>query len=661
MTKYPHGLKPTTRLLPDLPEALAPLREVACNLWWTWDAHARSVFESIDARRWQGCEHNPVALLRRVPRQRLQQLAADRSFLAQMRRVRRRMGSYIRQRTWFQERYAGQVRGLVAYFSMEFGLHESLPIFAGGLGVLAGDHFKSASDLGLPLIGLGIFWRRGYVRQRIDTTGRQAERYDRLSPADLPLTEVRDRANRPLRIRIPVGRATVLARAWRLNVGRVGILLLDTHLPANAPRHRRLTDGLYLGDRDTRIRQEIVLGIGGWKLLRALKLPVAVCHLNEGHAAFRSVDRVAEVMQSCRCDAEQAARQVAAATVFTTHTPVPEGNETFAPELVAGYFDRYCRRNGIDADTLISWARVDPADADEEFGLTPLALRLSTRRNGVSRLHGQVSRKMWHGIWPKRSLRRVPIGSITNGVHLQTWMHPRMVELLDDYLPGGWLERQDQPRVWRAVEKIPDARLWALHLALKAELLDFVRIRLQSGRSGRQTRRPGVLEPDALTIGFARRFAPYKRATLIFSDPRRLERLVNHRKRPVQLIFAGKAHPADAGGKALVAQVVRHARSQRFKGRVVFLEDYDMEVARRLVAGVDVWLNNPRRPQEASGTSGMKPALHGGLNLSILDGWWPEACVDGVNGWAVGTGEDHDASPATDRREARALYQRLER
>ena len=665
MKKQTVNAKPAVRIA--LPEPLAPLGEVAHNLWWSWDAAARRLFESMDARLWEATEHNPVAMLRRLGHRRMQQLAADRAFVAEARRVARRLNSYLRGPTWYRQQYARKGRGLVAYFSMEFAVHESLPVFAGGLGVLAGDHFKSASDLGLPLIGVGMFWRRGYMRQQVDAAGRQAVRYDRLSPENLPLTEVVDPSGRPLRVRVPVGGDTVVARAWRLDVGRVAILLLDTHLPANAPRHRALTDRLYNGSRDTRIRQEIVLGVGGWKLLRALELPIAACHLNEGHAAFCSVERLAEALRGGGGTLDEAGRQLAPSTVFTTHTPVPAGNESFAQNLVARYFDSYCRRNGLDRETLYSWGRVDPDDATEDFGLTPLALRLSRRSNGVSRLHGQVSRRMWQGLWPKRSAERVPIGSITNGVHLETWMHPRMGELLDEYLPAGWRDRQDQPTVWQAVKGIPDDRLWALHVELKGELVEFARARLQTQlqRVGATKRRieaaAAALDPEALTIGFARRFATYKRATLVFADMRRLERILNHAKRPVQLIFAGKAHPADTEGQALVARIVKHSRSAKFSGRVVFLEDYDMEIARRLVAGVDVWLNNPRRPQEASGTSGMKPALHGGLNLSILDGWWPEACRDGKNGWAIGQDRDHDGSVAADRRDALAIYRRLER
>ncbi|MFH1419482.1 MAG: alpha-glucan family phosphorylase [Planctomycetota bacterium] len=650
-----------------LPPGLRPLAELAFNLWWCWDAEACELFRSIDPGLWTATGHNPVMLLERLGGRRLRSLAADRDVVATARSAVSRMRTYLRARTWYKDHYGGKLKGQLAYFSMEFGLHESLPIFAGGLGVLAGDHFKSASDLGLPLVGVSIFWRRGYTRQRIDAKGKQVDVYDRLSPGDLPLTEARNRAGRAVRVKVPIGCATVVARAWRLAVGRTNILLLDTNLPENAPRDRKLTDRLYSGDRDTRIRQELVLGIGGWKLLRAMGLPVVACHLNEGHAAFCLLERLAETMHEGRCDLAEAKRCVSATTVFTAHTPIPEGNETFAPRLVDRYAATYAKRLGVSVGELLALGRVDPDDAHEDFGMTPLALRLSNHRNGVSKLHGEVSRKMWHGLWPNRRVERVPIGSITNGIHLRTWLHPRMGELLDRYLPEGWERAQDKTRVWAAAGRIPNAELWSIHLALKEELLDFVRARLRHqlrrhGAGERKINAAGArLSPRALTIGFARRFATYKRASLIFSDVGRFARIVNHAKRPVQIIFAGKAHPADTGGKAIVTAVARHAMSPRFKGRVVYLEDYDMDIARRLVAGVDVWLNTPERPREASGTSGMKPTLHGGLNLSILDGWWPEACIDGKNGWSIGAGKDHDGTKAADRRDALALYRRLER
>ncbi len=648
-----------------MPPELAPLPELAHNLCWTWNPDAVALFRSIDPDRWQACRHNAIALLRGLGKRRIATLASDREFTRRLGRVAGRMRSTLRRRTWHQGTRQRRRRGSIAYFSMEFAIHESLPIFAGGLGVLAGDHLKSASDLGLPLVGVGIFWRHGYSRQMIDARGKQGDGHRRLVAENLPMTEAVDRSGRRLRIRVLIAAETVTARAWRVDVGRVPLFLLDTDLPANSPSQRNLTKRLYSGNADMRIQQEILLGIGGWMLLRKLGLPVKVCHLNEGHAVFCALARIADGVREDDLEFADAARRVSATTVFTTHTPIADGNETFQPKLVERYLASYCKRLGIDFAELLAMGRVDPADAEEDFGLTPLALRLADRRNGVSELHGQVSRGMWRALWPRRTLERVPIGSITNGIHLRTWLHPKMAALLDEYLPPDWEDRQDQPSVWARARKIPAARLWDLRLELKRDLFEFIHGRLSTsgrcpGRSSGTAQGRGCLDPDVLTIGFARRFASYKRATLIFDDIRRAERLFNNKRRPIQIIFAGKAHPADTTGKALVAEIVKHARSPRFHGRVVFLEDYDMEVARHMVAGVDVWLNTPQRPREASGTSGMKPTLHGGLNLSILDGWWPEACVDGRNGWAVGRGEDYDGRPAADKRDARDLYRNLE-
>ncbi len=632
---------------------MACLSDLSQNLWWSWDPRAVSLFAEIDARIWQRIEHNPVALLANLSAKRNKQLAADTDFCRRVRATHRRFKQYLRARTWYQQHTKSKPRGLVGYFCMEFGLHESLPIYSGGLGILAGDHFKSASDLGLPLVGIGILWRQGYFRQGIDKAGNQTHRYDRLNPADLPISEVTKPNGTALELKLQIGQDKVVARAWRLAVGRMTILLLDTDLPANPPQYRKLTNRLYSGDRQTRIRQEVLLGVGGWKLLRELKLPVSVCHLNEGHAAFCSLERVAELMKDRDLSFTVASKRVAASTVFTTHTPVPAGNETFDPKLVLAHMKSHARQLGLTNDALLALGRIDPSDTGEDFGMTPLALRLAKKANGVSELHTEVSRKMWQAVWPKRALDRVPIGAITNGVHIRTWLHPTMSDFFDEWLPSDWDAKQDRESVWAKVKNIPAKALWELHCKLKLELIDFVRAQPSSGSR--------ALDPNALTIGFARRFAPYKRAALIFSDIERLNRIINNTRRPVQLIFAGKAHPADADGQELVTQIVRQTRSRRFKTRVIFLEDYTIDIARHMVSGVDVWLNNPRRPHEASGTSGMKPALHGGLNLSILDGWWPEACKHGKNGWFIGTNKDHSGSAAADARDARSLYRCLER
>lgn len=645
---------------------LAPLAELANNLWWSWNPEATALFASIDEALWQRTEHNPVSMLCGLPITRLRKLSEDRDFLVRLQRVHREFRAYLRRPTWFDRKYGRSFQGHVAYLCMEFGLHESLPIYAGGLGVLAGDHLKSASDLGLPLVAIGVLWRNGYVRQHIGRSGGQEDWFVDLSHTDLPVREVTDRAEKPLRLKVPTPGGTIAARAWRMDVGRVPLFLLDTDVPENTRRHRRLSYRLYCNGREDRLCQEILLGIGGYRLLQRLRIPVAVYHLNEGHAVFASVDRLTSFVTKAGLPLREALKRVASTSVFTTHTPVPAGNEMFDPALVDQYFGLCRRKLRLSRDEFLGLGRVNPDDASESFGLTPVALRLSNYRNGVSALHGAVARKMWQDVWPERAPDRTPIGSITNGIHLRTWLHPRMAELLDEYLPEGWEERQDQARVWAAAENIPDGELWYLHQQLKIELIHFVRDRLR--RQFRRLRAPAnriqavdsILDPNALTIGFARRFTPYKRAALIFSDPRRLDRIVNDPARPVQILFAGKAHPGDSSGGELIAQIESFARSPRFRRRVVLIEDYTFDVARYLVAGVDVWLNTPRRPQEASGTSGMKPTLHGGQNLSILDGWWPEG-YDGRNGWAIGPAKDHNGSAAHDRRDATALYRTLER
>ncbi|MCK4660035.1 MAG: alpha-glucan family phosphorylase [Phycisphaerae bacterium] len=653
-------------LIPNLHPDLSPLAEIAYNLYWAWTPQCRNLFAAVDRASWQRSEHNPIKMLRKLTRKRQERLMANAQFMGQVRQCRRNLRGYLRAKTWYQQKYDRKFNGKIAYFSMEYGLHESLPIYAGGLGVLAGDHLKSAGDLGLPLVGLGIFWKQGYTRQLLDKNGDQVDKFKTLNPEDAPLREITGRSGKPLRIKLPIGPDIVTVRGWRLEVGRIPLVLLDTDLPDNTPKDCRMTRRLYSGDRDTRIRQEILLGVGGWQFLQAMKLPISVCHLNEGHAAFVALKRIAEIISTAGDTFAQAKRYVAATNVFTTHTPVPAGNETFELKLFEKYMGQYAELMKIDSSTFIDLGRIEPGNKKEPFGMTPLACRMSDRRNGVSKLHGAVARDMWKGLWPGKKIKNVPIGSVTNGIHLRTWLHPRMADLLDEYLPQGWEEKQDQPRVWQAVEHIPDEELWRLHQELKAEMIEFAREkarrRLRRNKaSAVQVARVGLmLDPEALTIGFARRFAPYKRAALVFENPTRFARILNHSTRPVQIIFAGKAHPADTDGKALVKKVARLADSPRFRNRVVFLEDYEMEIARYLVSGVDVWLNTPRKPQEASGTSGMKPTLHGGLNLSILDGWWPEG-FDHRNGWAIGKGQDHDGTRAHDKRDAAELYHILER
>jgi starch phosphorylase len=644
------------------------LAAVAGNLWWSWQPEARAIFDEINPAAMRDSDNNPLVALRKMPSARKKHLAADVDFSAGVERVHDDLQAYLRAKTWYDGKYGRKgPRGVTAYFCMEYAVHESLPLYAGGLGVLAGDHLKSASDLGIPFVAVGIYWKKGYTRQGVDRGGRQTDTFRTLPIENAPVTEVCTKAGKPVRVSMELPGRKLVARAWRLDVGRVPLYLLDTDIPENSAEDRTLTHVLYSGDRDTRIRQEILLGIGGWRLLQALRLDVTCCHLNEGHAAFLSLERIAERMKSEGESYAKALRYVRNTSVFTTHTPIPAGNEEFDHKLVEQYFKVWPKKLGLSAEAFHDLARVKAGDEQENYGMTPLALRASRFANGVAALHGEVARKMWKPMYPGL-LQRVPIGHVTNGIHLQTWLHADMHDLLDELLGPDWVAEQDTPATWAECRRIPDEAIWELHQQFKQQLIAYCRERLR-----RQVRAHGgsaaglslrdvdnVLDENALTIGFARRFAPYKRATLCFTDAARFAKILNSAKRPVQIIFAGKAHPADTGGKDLIAKLNAFAAEKRFRNRVVFLENYDMDIARHMVAGVDVWLNNPERPREASGTSGMKPALHGGLNLSILDGWWPEG-FNGKNGWAIGDGEDFDGTVAAGRRDAKSLYQRLEK
>lgn len=637
-------------------DPLTLLDEIAHNVWWSWNPDAMGLFEYANPGGLKKHGNNPLLALRKMTAAHRRRLQADSDFAVEVTRVHQQLSEYLRADTWYSRKYGRKaIAGKLAYFCMEYALHESLPLYAGGLGVLAGDHLKSASDLGLPFVAVGVYWRRGYTRQSLDRKGCQQDRFPLLPVKDTPAREVLDRKGRPVRVRLSMGERTVVAGAYRIDVGRVPLYLLNTDLPENARADRKLVDVLYSGDRDMRIRQEILLGIGGLRLLETIGVPVTAYHLNEGHAAFLSLERIAQKIRT-GSSFPRAVRDVANTNVFTTHTPVPAGNEEFDPGLVDRYLGHYAKLMGVDAKTFHDLARVKPGNTRESFGMTPLALHTSRYCNGVAALHGAIARKMWKGLYPKQPVRRVPIGHVTNGIHLRTWLHPEMAALFDEFLGADWEDRQDAPAVWKKAARIPDEILWDVHLSFKYDLADFC-----NGLKGQSRLSKGhMFDPEALTIGFARRFASYKRATLAFSNLARLARLVNKSSRPVQIVFAGKAHPADADGKNLIQQVVAFAKDARFKGHIWFLEDYEMGIARRLTAGVDVWLNNPQRPREASGTSGMKPALHGGLNLSILDGWWPEA-YNGKNGWAIGRGENHDGTPAADKRDANQLYDLLER
>ena len=648
----------------DLPRRINRLGELAYNLWWTWNPHAQRLFYRIDYERWERLNHNPLLFLTSVGRFEINAAAQDPVYLELYDRVFTSFDEYLKNTdTWVARNYKTLSKQTIAYFSMEFGLHEILPIYSGGLGVLAGDHIKQASGLGLPMVGMGLMYAEGYFTQHISEDGWQESINNPLNFDDLPIMPVLDKKGELLKITINLPDRAVNACIWELRVGRVPVYLLDSDLDENPPADRKLTARLYWSDIDLRVAQEVMLGLGGVRALRAMGYDPSVWHMNEGHAAFLTLERIRELIAS-GLTFEKAVAKTRKGNVFTTHTPVPAGNDEFPLWLVDKHLSNFWPELGLTRDQFVDLARHKQASG-ETFSMPILALRLSDGRNAVSELHGRVSRKMWHFLWPKiEEDEDVPITSITNGVHTATWMARRVRVLFDKHLGDDWLERLDDPETWVKVDSIPDNELWAVRMHLKRKLafyvLNRVRTRWMNGSLYPvQTIASGaLLDPYALTIGFARRFATYKRASLIFSDLDRLLELINRPNRPVQIVFAGKAHPADEPGKMLIQEVYRIVKKAENGGRLVFLEDYDMNLARYLVQGVDVWMNNPRRPNEASGTSGMKAALNGVLNFSILDGWWREA-YNGSNGWAIGEDADLDVEVQDDA-DAQSLYDTLE-
>jgi len=653
-------------VVPSLSEELAPLQRVAYNLWWSWEPDGINLFRRLDNDLWKSTRHNPVEMLGILQQTTLETLRGDEGFMAHLKLVDEKLTDYLQARTWFDKNANGSSKMRVAYFSMEYGLHESLPIYSGGLGILAGDHLKSASDLGLPLVGVGLLYRQGYFRQYLNNEGWQQEYYPENDFYNLPLTLERDAAGVPLCFELDFGPRKFKVHIWRVQVGRVPLYLLDTNLEENSPEDRLITAQLYFGDKEMRMIQEILLGIGGIRALRLLGIIPNVCHMNEGHAAFLALERIRLLMDKRGITFNEARDIVRAGNIFTTHTPVEAGIDHFAPELLDTFFSRYFKTLGLSRDEFIGLGRQNPHNQQESFCMAVLALKLAGHINGVSQLHGEVSRQMWKNAWPELPLEQLPLNSITNGVHTRTWMSNHMASLLVRYLGTRWLEDPTDHNVWRRIGKIPDAELWRTQQSCREKLVDFARQRLKAQliKVGATTKEIAtaeeVLDPEVLTIGFARRFATYKRGTLLLRDLDRLARILNNPDMPVQFIFAGKAHPQDQEGKELIRQIVQASHQERFRHRIVFIEDYDMEVARHLVQGVDVWLNTPLRPMEASGTSGMKVAFNGGLNMSILDGWWCEG-YQGNNGWAIGKGEVYEDIDYQNQVEGRALYDLLEK
>src|SRR5882762_1209335 len=648
---------------------IAPSQErlwaLARNLWWSWDHDSVGLFFDLDPIRWSELNHNPVSLLSEFPLAKLESRAAELVLHSRINYAYRRLLEYREAgRTW-GGRHAGILRTRpVAYFSAEFGVHESLPVYSGGLGVLAGDHIKSASDLDIPLVGVGLFYGQGYFRQRLDRNRWQQEEYLETDVNQLPMEPAIGTNGRPVVVQIETRSGQIHAQVWRVKVGRCDLLLLDSDVEGNAPEDRELTSRLYGGDGRTRIRQELLLGVGGFRALGELGITPGVLHLNEGHSGFAVLEAIRARMQEEGLPFDQAVPRVSREVSFTTHTPVPAGHDRFDAGLMEEHLGPLRDSVGLSHERLMALGRENPHNHNEEFCMTVLGLKLSRRANAVSSLHGEVSRAMWTGLYPGKPEEAVPIRHITNGVHVPSWLAPQMFRLYDRHLGTGWHEHGGEPQIWEGIENVDDGELWETHLSLKARLLEFVRLRAveQAERRSEPAKTlqalGRVLSPDALTVGFARRFATYKRANLILADIEKIALMVNDPKRPVQFVFAGKAHPRDDPGKRVLQQIAELMRDKQFANKFVFVEDYDINVGRHFVQGVDVWLNNPRRPLEASGTSGQKVVLNGGLNLSVLDGWWAEA-YDGLNGFAIGTGRTHSNMDVHDTRDGEDLYRVL--
>jgi len=643
-------------------DVAAEMREFARNLYWTWQPEIIDLFRDLDPALWRAVNHNPVELLSRFSPDTLKQKTAELALEARINYAFHRLRDYLEEPHTWGAFHAGPLYARpVAYFSAEFGLHECLPIYSGGLGVLAGEHLKAASDLGVPLVGVGLLYARGYFDQGIDGDGVQIERYPEADVENLPLDRATDGKGRPLLATVRTSSSEISAAIWTARVGRNRLILLDSDVEENSPEDRDLTATLYGGDERVRIRQELILGVGGMRALAALGILPGVVHLNEGHSAFAVLELARTLMERDARSFRQVQETAAGMTVFTTHTPVPAGHDRFAPALVEEALGSLRERLGLSRQELLALGRVAPDDPAEPFCMTVLGMKMARAINGVSALHGRLSRAMWHGLWPDLPEHKVPIGHVTNAVHVASWLAMPMALLYNRWLGENWTGRMGYPETWERVAEIDDAEFWEEHEILKVRLVNYVRrcVSRQAERGGALPADALRLDPSALTIGLARRFTAYKRADLLLGDLNRLDRLVNNPQRPVQILYAGKAHPADQEGKRLIQTVIRVSRDPRFAGRIVFIGGHDINVSRHLVQGVDLWLNTPRRPLEACGTSGQKALLNGGLNLSVLDGWWAEA-YDGRNGFAIGCGGEHSDADRQDTADRQALYDVLE-
>ncbi len=654
------------KVVPNLPEKLKPLLDIASNMWWVWNFEAIELFRRLDVDLWRVVSHNPMKMLGSISQGLLDEAASSESFIAHMEKVQQELEWHMTRKTWYDEHQKGFENAGIAYFSAEFGIHESLPMYSGGLGVLAGDHLKSASELGLPLFGVGLFYRLGYFHQYLNLDGWQQENFPEVDFYNMPARLVRNDGGEPLMISVNLQGRAVYAQIWAVTVGKIMIFFLDTNIDRNEAEDSSITDELYGGDNEMRIKQEILLGIGGVRALMAMNKRVTVYHMNEGHAAFLALERIRLAMEEHHLTYNEAYEFVSASNVFTTHTPVPAGNDRFPAEMIEAYFSEYYRAMGLSRDQFLALGREIPEDKKESFCMTVLALKTAAGCNGVSRLHGKVSRNMWKQIWPSLPVHEVPINHITNGVQTLSWTSDEMMRLFNRYLGPRWIDNPGDNTIWQNVDHIPDSELWRCKERLRERLVTFARQKLRDQLISRGVSPKeadisnSVLDPDTLTIGFARRFATYKRGTLILRNIEKLAQLLQERERPMQIIFAGKAHPRDHMGKELIRQIIHFSNDERFRRKMVFIEDYDINIARYMVQGVDVWLNTPIRPKEASGTSGMKVVPNGGINISVLDGWWDEA-YNTANGWAIGNGEEYDDLAYQDDVESLFLYNIIEK
>jgi len=657
----------TFTIVPALPQKLAPLKKLAYNLHWSWNHETIDLFRRMDRELWEETNHNPVKMLGKIKQDRLEALAEDDGFLAHLKRVVDDLEAYLNEPAWYQKNYGDQHEGIkIAYFSAEFGLTECIPNYSGGLGVLSGDHLKSASDLGLPFVGIGLLYQEGYFRQYLNADGWQGELYPKNDFYNMPIQLQANEDGSPQVIEVDFPGRKVYAQIWKVAVGRVNLLLLDTNIALNNEVDRNITDELYGGDNETRIQQEILLGIGGMRALKMAGITPTVFHMNEGHSAFLALERIRCGIEEQKLSFDEARELTKSSNIFTTHTPVPAGIDHFSPQLMERYFSDYYPLLKLEKDEFLALGRQNPADHNEDFSMAVLAIKLSGFINGVSQLHARVSRKMWQNLWRQIPIEEIPIIGITNGIHPSSWISKEMANLYVRYLGPTWMKKPADLTIWKQVEQIPAEELWRTHERRREHLVTFARhhLRKQLERQGALPseieKADEVLNPEALTIGFARRFATYKRATLLLRDPARLAKILNDKDRPVQIIFAGKAHPKDTPGKEFIRKIIHLARADEFRQNIVFLEDYDIALSRYLVQGVDIWLNTPRRLNEASGTSGMKAAVNGVINVSVLDGWWEEAYNPNV-GWAIGFGEDYEDFNHQDEVESRSLYNLLEK